>query len=109
MDYFGLSATLAQLEARVTRLLAEAPAMTPQQAAKIAIKESEGGGAGKAGKVDEPIPAKGRPKDAEPTEAEVQAAESPSKLTADEIAGGVRMAKNAARRRPAEAARVTAG
>ena len=94
LDYFGLSATLTQLEARVTRLLAEAPAMTPQQAAKIAIKESEGGGAGKAGKVDEPIPAKGRPKDAEPLpKPKSKPPKSPSKLTADEIAGGVRMAK----------------
>ena len=98
MDYFGLSATLAQLEARVTRLLAEAPSLTPREAAKIAIKESEGGGA-PGTKIDEPTATtKGGAKDVEPAgggpKAKTKPPRSPSKLTADEIAGGVRMAKN---------------
>jgi hypothetical protein len=92
LDYFGLSATLAQLEARVTRLLAEAPAMSPQQAAKIAIKESEGGGPGSAAKVDEPTRIKG--KSQEPVRPKGKPPKSPSRLTASEVSDGVRLAKS---------------
>lgn len=92
LDYFGLSATLAQLEARVTRLLAESPAMSPQQAAKLAIKESEGGGSGSTGKVDEPTRVKGQTQ--EPVKPKSKPPKSPSKLTAGEISDGVRLAKS---------------